>query len=153
LAVDRDISRTALEHELDRAGSSAERRGWQLQWNADTLLLQASITAPDGEAYVFEFQYDDYPELPPKIDAIYPGSNERNTPRCFPSGGRGYFHPTNLICAPWSRNAYKRLGGPHGDWAIGDWRQADPLRKELGPILTLLADLLEDSTYQGRRAQ
>jgi len=107
--------------------------------------------APDQEIYVFEFRFDHYPELPPLIDAVHPESGERNTSRCFPTGGKNYFHSGNFICARWSRRAYRDLGGPHGDWQLGDWKQGDPMRRELGLVLALIADLLEDSEYKGRK--
>ena len=131
----------------------AEPHGWQLKWDRDALLLHAEITAPDEERYIFEFRFDDYPELPPLVDLVHPDSGERNTARgCFPSGGKSYFHPNNLICAYWSRRAYGALGGPHNDptWIMGDWARSDPTHREIGLILALLADLFEDPSYQGR---
>jgi len=151
VAVNPEVSRVKVEKELERAASSAQRRGWQLQWDPNALFLRASITAPDNEVYIFEFHFDDYPEIPPLIDAIHPETGERNTAQCFPTGGSGYFHSSNRICAYWSRNAYT-AGGPHaGNWVMGDWASKDPLRKELGLILTLLADFLEDTSYKGRK--
>lgn len=152
MAVNPEVSRVKVEQEIQRAASPAKRRGWHLQWDRDALFLCAKITARDKEEYVFEFHFDDYPEIPPLIDAIHPKSGERNTPRCFPSGGKGYFHSDNRICAYWSRNAYGSLGGPHPEWVIGDWVRNDPLHRELGLILALIADLLEDPAYRGRRA-
>ena len=154
MSVCQDVSRAHMELELNAARAFAETQGWKLEV-IDALKLRATITAPASdrfraETYIFEFSFDDYRELPPLIDAVHPETGERNTRRCFPSAGKGYFHGGTRLCAPWSRNAYATLGGPHSDWAIGDWAANAKYHREIGTILALLGNLLRDPNYQGR---
>ncbi len=157
MAVSPEVSRAHMERELRMARTYAEEQGWELEVIGD-LKLRATITAPGSsgygaEIYIFEFSFDNYREWPPLIDAVHPVTRERNFPRCFPSGGKGYFYEGTRICAPWSRNAYAILGGPHPDWPIGDWAANAKHHREVGTILALLANLLRDPSYQGRLAQ
>ena len=157
MAVSPEVSRAHMERELRAARTYAEEQGWMLEV-FDDLKLRATISAPApalhaAETYVFEFHFDNYRELPPLIDAVHPATGERNTPRCFPSGGKGYFYGGTRICAPWSRNAYANLGGPHPDWPVGDWAANAKHHREIGTILALLGNLLRDPSYQGRLAQ
>ncbi len=105
----------------------------------------------DGEKYIFEFSLDHYRELPPSIELVHPLTGERGTRRCYPGGGRGYFHNNPVICAPWNRKAYASHGGPHSDWAASQWASCRPNHSRLGDILVLLQELIDDrATYTGR---
>ena len=107
----------------------------------------------DSERYVLELMCDNYRALPPYIEFRYPTSEERGTHRCYPGGGRGYFHNQPVICAPWNRKAYASHGGPHSDWAMASWATYRPNHAQIGDMLVLLQELLDDpSSYTGRMA-
>jgi len=70
----------------------------------------------------------------------------------FSFGGKGYFHPSNRHLCLLEQKRYGVMGGPI---RLGDGRtglENDPMHREMGPILALLADLLNDHPNQGRRA-
>lgn len=163
MAVTPEVSALHFQRELARAKPLAEAEGWKLEVIGD-LQLRATIIAPASllgappqygeETYIFEFNFDNYREIPPLVDVVHPQTGERNMPSCFPTGGKGFFYAgsgrLDRICARWSRNAYGELAGPHSDWRFGDWASQSDGRSELGPILALLRNLLRDPSYQGR---
>lgn len=149
-----EVSCATVESELAAIRDWAERLQWKVSWDAVRLVLTVQMTSPvDKDCYVFEFALDSYPALPPFIELIHPVSGERGLHRCYPRGGRGYFHTKPCICAPWSRKAYAAHGGPHGEWEMRNWRQARPNHSCIADILVLLWELLTDAAnYQGRMA-
>lgn len=161
MAVDPAVSRAHVEVELEGSHHFLRGLGWTLDWQPDSLKLRAEISATDGQRFVYEFTFDDYRELPPLIDAVYPDDeNEKNTTRCFPEGGFGYMHPHNVICAPWSRRAYKAIDpqGPHGEWDISKWSsalpsgQSGPAKSYVGDFLAALHHVVNCPAYRGRRS-
>jgi len=158
VAISPEVSKVHVAAELERARPLLDAQGWQIEV-FDGLRMQASILAPsingaEPELFTYEFNFENYRELPPIVDALNLETGERNTPKCFPTGGRGYYHGNQRICARWSRNAYGVMSGPHGDWPIGDWAAADSKHSDIGSMLTLLRNLLfqPESGYAGRAA-
>lgn len=158
MPVSPEVSKVHLAAELERARPLLDAQGWQIEM-LDDLRMRASIMAPPigsaaPERFSYEFTFDNYREMPPMVDAVNIDTGERNTPKCFPTGGRGYYHGNQRICARWSRNAYGLMSGPHGEWPIGDWAGADPKHNDVGSMLTLLRNLLfqPEAGYQGRAA-
>lgn len=149
-----DVTRAMVDTEMSTLLAWAALRGWTCEWDSAALVLKVSMVSPiDREKFVFELILDDFPAKPPMIEAVHPISGERGTPRCYPRGGRGYFHNSPCICAPWSRKAYGSQGGPHSDWEMRLWAQARPNHSKLVDILVLLDELLSDkSSYGGRMA-
>ena len=152
MSVSPEVSRAYAEEELKEAEAWGGARGWSLDWKPEALILNVKMkSAVDGEEYLFEFSLRDYRQYPPSITPIHPMSGERGTRRAFPSGGRGYFHPNPVICAPWNRLAYQEHGGPHGDWSMAGWASNRPNHSRLGSILALLQELIDEPVnYQGR---
>lgn len=158
MAVSPEVSKVHVAAELERARPLLDAQGWEIEMRED-LIMRASIMAPQvgstaAERFTYEFTFDNYRELPPIVDAVNPETSERNTPKCFPTGGKGYYHGNARICARWSRNAYGLMSGPHGEWPISDWAGADPKHSDIGSMLTLLRNLLyqSDAGYSGRAA-
>lgn len=157
MAVDPELSAVIVEGELLEARPLAERRGWHLE-KLGPLAFKASITAKSvgeqpPETYVFEWELDDYRAVPPAIHVAMPDGSERDTKRCLPQDGHGFFHDSGYICAPWNRLAYLP-GGPHagdGAWQLAGWAEASKPNNRIGMILELIWTLLNDSGYQGRR--
>lgn len=154
MSVDPTISKLALDRDLEGATPFAIEQGWQLTRPADLVVI-ASITRPkcdrfDPEEFIFEFNFDQFPSLPPLISAIDPISGDRDVPRAYPNG-HSYFHGNNLICAEWSRRAYGQYQGPHGEWEYSNWKASSNGIISIGPMLEALRGAIFDSTFQGRR--
>jgi len=148
------VSRAYLAQEVEACLDLARSHGWQVCPDLDALKVTIGMrSARDGERFVLDFGCDDYKAKPPLIEFVYPGTDERGSQRAYPKGGNGYFHGLPCICAPFSRKAYAALGGPHGDWAMGNW-----MKKSGGfptiPAMAQLVQALIDSQewYQGRMA-
>jgi hypothetical protein len=151
MSVSPTVSRAHVEEELEEVARWSERCGWLLDWQPEQLVLRVTMRSSiDDEQYVFEFLFEDYREIPPLIELLHPVTGERGTARCYPAGGRGYFHPNRLICAPWNQRAYAVHSGPHSDWEMKNWATYRPHHHRLGSILALLQDLLNDPSYTGR---
>src|SRR5437773_7336920 len=104
MAVAKAVSLAHIERELAMVESWAVRHGWSIIWDPDGLLLVVLMrSAIDGERYIFEFELDDYRELPPSIELVDPSTGRRGTRHSYPGGGRSYFHGNPVICAPWHR--------------------------------------------------
>ena len=154
MAVAPDVSRAHAEEEIEAAREWAGLHGWSLDWKPDQLLLSVSMrSAVDGEAFELEVALDGYRAVPPMFEFRHAATGERGTYRCYPKGGRGYFHNQPVICAPWNRKAYAAFGGPHGDWAMANWATYRPNHARIGDVLALIQVLINDkSSYQGRMA-
>jgi hypothetical protein len=131
--------------------SWAARHSWSI-CDPDRLLLVVLMrSAIDAERYIFEFEFDDYRELPPSIELVDPWTGGRGTRRSYPAGGRSYFLGNPVSCAPWNRKAYQTHGGPHADWAMSNWASYRPNHSRVGDMLVLLQELIDDrATYTGR---
>lgn len=152
MAVAKAVSSAHVDAELAAVQPWAVRHGWSIRWDADRLLLAVVMrSAVDEERYVFEFELDDYRELPPSIELVHPETGERGTRRSYPGGCRSYFHSKPVICAPWSRKAYQALGGPHADWIMASWASYRPNHSRVGDMLVLVQELIDDrAIYTGR---
>src|SRR5262245_36383281 len=107
MAVAKAVSIAYVEQELAMVESWAARHTWSILWDPDRLLLVVLLlTAIDVDRYIFEFELDDYRELPPSIELVDPRTGRLGTRRAYPAGGRSYFHGNLVICAPWNRKAY-----------------------------------------------
>lgn len=155
MLVAKEVSQATVEAEISQLEPWIKAHGWELTWNAPGLRLMVVMRSKvDGERYGFEMALDDYRALPPFIELVDPTTGERGTRRCYPGGGRGYFHNQPVICAPWSRKAYAAHGGPHADWAMASWASYRPNHAQLGDMVVLLQELLDDrSSYSGRMAR
>src|SRR5262245_54178300 len=132
MAVAKAVSKACVEQELTAAEPWIALRGWSVLWDADRLLLAVLVRrAIDHERYIFEFELDDYRELPPSIELVDVETGEAGARRSYPGGGRSYFHSKPVICAPWNRKAYQTHGGPHSDWVMANWASYRPNHSRL----------------------
>jgi hypothetical protein len=154
MSVLNDVSRAHVEDELKEAEPWGLLHGWNHSWEPEGLLLRTEMLSKvDRQKFVIEFTFANYREFPPYIEFLHPDTNERGTHRCYPKGGRGYFHGNPVICAPWNRKAYAAHGGPHSDWVMSQWAAYRANHSKLGDILALLQELLDDRAgYGGRMA-
>ena len=149
-----EVTRAHVDSELssELVNPWARTHGWELSWHPGALLLRVTLRSKvDQERYQLEMDLHGYRALPPLIELVHPETSERGSRKCYPGGGRGYFHNQPVLCAPWNRKAYAAHGGPHGDWALTQWATYRPNHARLLDILVLIQSLLDDaSSYSGR---
>jgi hypothetical protein len=89
-----------------------------LHWQPDDLILRAATYhLPVHRLVEVVAACDSYRALPPLWRFVRPGTDETGK-QWFPASGSGsFFHPGGMICAPWSRLAYKEHDGPHDNWS------------------------------------
>lgn len=112
----------------------ARRHGLELDYDADLLLVRLRLDGPGAtadsraEPYLITGEMDDFDVLPVLWRYVDPRTGEVIGPAAYPRpAGSSVLHGQGLICAPWSRQAYKTEGGPHGDWgALTDWKTPRP---------------------------
>ena len=127
--VTREMSLAIVNEELPPADAYALRHGWVLRWHAEELFLLAETFHPaNGDPFRLRADLDNYKAQPPVWRSIVPGSLD--VVGKFPAAGpplpgmASIFHTQRLICAPFSRLAFKEYGGPHQDWnGDGNWLQ------------------------------
>ena len=105
-----ETARAQVETELAVVEPWGRARGWVTTWRPEALHLEVRMRSGiDAEEYVFGFDLSDYRALPPLIELAHPKTAELGTRRCYPKGGRGYFHEQPVLCAPWSPHHYPVL--------------------------------------------
>ena len=123
MAVGREVTLLHATDELDEVARLAHSRGWVMTWKADTLTLRVSTAAHNGDRYLVQFELADYKELPPIIDFVDVPTDEVGVRRACPRADDSFFQDSGVICAPFSRRAYKSFDarGPHADWNMAAW--------------------------------
>jgi hypothetical protein len=125
--------RALTAEELPAALSWAERHGLDCRWNEQELKLQIHLRANNGEPYLLEGHFEDYPTLPPSWRFLDPRSGGAIGPAAYPAPANPYPRGSPLIidggiegvviCAHFNRLAFTEEGGPHGDWGpLSNWR-------------------------------
>jgi hypothetical protein len=151
MSVDPEISRRIIEEELRSMAPLVDSYGWEmtsdLSNNTVTVKMKSIV---DSEVYILEAKCDDYKELPPFFEFIYPDTGERGTKLCYPADG-SFFHANPCICVEWSRKAYAVHGGPHNDWQMANWIKARPGMTTLGDFFHLVQRQINNKEkYKGR---
>lgn len=127
--MEASISIKIVKSELESCLEYAKKCGWLIS-NIDesNLSFNVKMTSPlDGEVYILNVVFSDYPELPLILDFIDPVTNELGNRNAFPDSKDSFFHKRNppFICSPCSRKAYgsyNEVKGPHDDWTMIGWR-------------------------------
>jgi hypothetical protein len=143
-----------VEDELAALSAFAERRGWRVTWQEQSLKILAEGPHPaDQSAVRIQADVTDYRSVPPAWTflGLPLQSVEPPKPAPFPKadtlpGGVGsIFHPNRLICAPFNRLAYSQHNGPHDNWGgptgwmkVTGHARADKLADMLAVILAHL---------------
>lgn len=114
-----ELVQETFQQELERAKVIAKTAGFTLEADPDALAIRAKFTAHDGEPYVLVGEFDDYKAQPPLLDFEEFDTGKRGTHRAYPwSDYDSFFHPEPIICAPFSRKAYKKV---HTNWQLAGW--------------------------------
>ena len=114
-------SELIVEEQLAELTANAAQMGWSLELvGGGTFIL--GVPAKDGSNLYWRCENDRYPTWPPAWHWSNASGEEIDTPNVTGTGGN-FFHGNGVVCAPWTRLAYKSVDtrGPHGDWSIGDW--------------------------------
>lgn len=111
-----------VAEELIPLRETAADWGWALK-EISPLTFLLGLPASDGSVFYLLVDCDDYAVTPPAWRWCDIDGGSIDAPHCTPDGS-GFFHQNSVICAPWNRLAYSTIDarGPHGDWAIGDWK-------------------------------
>lgn len=107
-----------MADEADAAFAWARRHGWALEVDLEGLAVRARSRHPkDRRLLYLEGSFDDYKAVAP-VWLFATRYGDTGTPSAWPSAGSGsILHSVGVICAHFSRRAYRELGGPHaGDW-------------------------------------
>lgn len=120
-----ESSRAAMADEVDAALAWARRHRWALEVDLEGLTLRARTRHPrDRRLLYLEGSFDDYKALAP-VWLFATRSGDTATASAWPSAGSvggssSILHSVGVICAHFSRRAYREHGGPHaGDWGSG----------------------------------
>jgi len=155
MAVDRAVSRSIIEFELDKCREYADKYGWEISpLDENALSFNVKLTSPiDKESFIVSFRCDNYRELPPYIDFIDPNSGQSGLKKSYPLSSDGFCHQNALICHPCSRKAYRDLNGPHGDWRLVDWERnpkTGALKSIPAILLAIYERISQPGVYRGR---
>jgi hypothetical protein len=153
-----------LGEDLPGARAWAERHGLELDWDEEELKLRLGLQGPDGESYLLEGTFEDFPTLPPSWRFLHPESAERIGAAAYPSSAEPSARGTVLIinggkegvviCAHFNRLAFAEEGGVHGDWGpLANWQNQPGNYTYANTIADMLARIaLEVSDSTGRKA-
>lgn len=129
MSVSASISLKKVTVELERCTDYAEKCGWLIT-GIDELnqAFKVTMTSPlDGEVYILEVIFSDYPELPLILEFIDPDTKEKGTKHAYPKSKDSFFHGAPCICNPASRKSYREFHpkGPHRseEWQLAGWKQ------------------------------
>lgn len=152
MSVDKHVSISFVERELDEAKPFAGIHGWRITWDSETLTLQVMMkSSVDQAEYCLKAQFLDYRQMPARWEFVDPKTGQGGAKRFYPKGS-SYFHEAKpSLCAEWNRLAHHDMGGPHGDWNPGHWEKARPNHNRVGDILVLIQQEMNNKQkYKGR---
>lgn len=120
----------AQADQIPAALTWARRRALELEYDEEGLVVRLRLQGPgptadsQAEAYLITGEMDEFDVLPVLWRYVDPRTGAMVGLAAYPRpAGDSVFHSQGLICAPWSRLAYKTEGGPHGDWGqLTDWK-------------------------------
>lgn len=123
--LDREATLAFLEDpaEIPAAIAWAEGHGLAHEWDPDilsfSLRLEGRGENESVEPYLLRGTFEDYRVLPPTWRFLDPRSGDEIGKPAYPLGNwpnGSVIHSDGLVCATWSRDAYKERSGPHSDW-------------------------------------
>ena len=112
-----EVTAAFMEREGEALARCAERWGWAIEIDPDDPVVKLRMSHPTtGTDLLLHIDATGYRAIPPSWRFL--DDSGRVSHSSFPApGGASIFHGGLVICAPWNRLAYKKLGGPHDqDW-------------------------------------
>ncbi len=145
------VVRAYLAEEIPAAIAHAARSGLALEYDEESLAATMCIAGPsDGtqEQYLLHVSFDGYRVLPPLWEFLDPRTSKPIGPGGWPKGtGSTVLHGNGLVCAHWSRRAYRtaEFDGPHEDWGPpSNWRNPSPGQTTAFTIADMLDRLVRE---------
>lgn len=146
------VTLAVIDDELPSARRWAEQNGWDVTFDAATLILDAHGSHPaDRRPLRLTAGVDGYRALPPSWRFVDPATGEATaatTPnRGIRQGQSSIIYGVGVICAHFSRTAY--AGGPHAaDWEASQWEEitGGVQAHNLAQMLAVIDDHLHWST-------
>ncbi len=124
--------RAYLAEEIPAATAHAARSGHAFKYDEEALAASMGLVGPPAqmggaqEQYLLQAVFDGYRALPPIWEFLDPRTGIPIGQAGFPKGtGSTVLHGNGLVCAHWSRRAYKteEFDGIHSDWGPpSNWR-------------------------------
>lgn len=159
--LDRETTLTYLlePSEIPAAIAWATEHRLEHEWDPEQLSFSLRLEGrgEDGavEPYLLRGEFDDYRVLPPSWRFLDPRTGDEIGKGAYPLGNwpRGsVLHGNGLICATWSRDAYKERGGPHTDWEdTTQWQVIARQHAQADTIPDMLARLHSEVKRSERR--
>ena len=124
----------AQQDQIPAARAWAARHGLEFSYDEDLLLVTLRLDGPGSSAnapaepYLITGEMVDFDVLPVLWRYVDPRTGVAVGLSAYPRpAASSVLHSQGLICAPWSRPAYKSEGGPHDDWGpMTDWKRPRP---------------------------
>lgn len=144
------VSEAVTGVELEILRDLADENNWSISV-LDSLCFVLGLPSRENDRYFVKCSTNAYPEEPP----VWQWSDKTGAlcgdPAICPKGS-GYFHSSNVICAPWNRLAYKDRGGPHKDWLLAEWKSNPKLNgcDTLAHMALRILVELNSERYQSR---
>ena len=140
-----------LEADLSRIADVIQECKWNIQpWPIDSISIVVSIPSViDGEQYSFLLACDDYPDKPPSIKCVDPGTKNATDPKAWPNC-EGFRPPPQAdLCLSISREGLMQI---HPEWSKDARCAWTPTGNAIWYVLSSLQDRLNDVTkYHGRQ--
>jgi hypothetical protein len=149
------IVRAYLAEEIPAAIAYAARSGLAFDYDEGALEATMRISGPSpraGEApepYLLDAAFDGYRALPPVWDFLDPRTSKSIGLPAWPKGtGSTVLNGNGIVCAHWSRRAYKTAefaAGLHSDWGPpSNWRNPSPGQTTALTIADMLDRLVRE---------
>lgn len=144
-------SRLNLAADLERIANVIAECGWIIEpWPiTDTTFVVTIISMVDKEKYCLLLACDDYPERPPSIKCVRPGTHDPSDIKAWPNC-EGFRPPPNAdLCLSVSREGLMQI---HPDWSRDARYAWTPTGNPIWYVLSSLQDRLNDpAKYHGRQ--
>lgn len=148
------VVRAYLAEEIPAANAHAARSGHVFEYDEAALAASMRIDGPAGqsggaqEQYFLQAAFDGYRALPPVWEFLDPRTCKPIGLAGWPKGtGSTVLHGNGLVCAHWSRLAYKTadIDGIHADWGPpSNWRNPSPGQTTAFTIADMLDRLIRE---------
>jgi hypothetical protein len=144
-------SKLVLQADFDRIADVIAENGWEIEpWPITDATFTVSITSMiDKEKYCFLLGCDDYPEKPPSVRCVKPGTTDWNDIKAWPNCEGFRPPPTADLCLSISREGLLQA---HPDWSRDARYAWTTTGNPIWYVLSSLQDRLNDPTkYHGRQ--
>lgn len=140
-----------LEADLTKIADVIAQNGWKIdpQPLSEAIFQISMASAIDNEVYAIRLVCDNYPDQPPSIKCVVPGTSDASDIKMWANCEGFRPPPTADLCLSISREGLQQL---HPDWAKDRRYAWSSDGNPIWYVLQALQDRLDDSTkYHGRQ--